>query len=85
MIYLALAILISAAFNIGLTWAKKCGCEEKHVTWFNYLMASIGGIYMMIYPYNSDKQRYIFDSYDNSNNSIKLYIDNPLHNTCIFS
>ena len=48
MIYLALAILISAAFNIGLTWAKKCGCDEKHITWFNYLMASIGGIYMMI-------------------------------------
>lgn len=48
MIYLAIAILISAAFNVGLTWAKKCGCEEKHITWFNYLMASIGGIYMMI-------------------------------------
>jgi len=48
MIYLALAILISAAFNVGLTWAKKCGCEERHITWFNYLMASIGGIVMMI-------------------------------------
>lgn len=48
MIYLILAILISAAFNIGLTWAKKCGCEERHITWFNYLMASIGGIVMML-------------------------------------
>ncbi len=48
MIYLALAILISAAFNVGLTWAKKCGCEEQHITWFNYLAASICGIGMMI-------------------------------------
>lgn len=48
MIYLVLAIFISAAFNLGLTLAKKSGCEERNVTWFNYLMASIGGMVMMI-------------------------------------